>query len=178
VKISDTGKAANQPISHEVLEVAYQEIEQRQRTNQDLERTIQDLERTNNEQAKQIDAMQERLHNQQVTIRVLAATIATHPAAEPRASDINRLLSPNQPPMPPETANVPSEQKSEAGWGGEWQNLNGWRVPVAKPIYVEWRNGSDLYWRLSTEWGWVKAEKWQEPVAVHTPPNVRWAGGK
>jgi SMC interacting uncharacterized protein involved in chromosome segregation len=56
------GQATDQPISPEVLEVAYQEIEH--------------LQRTINEQAKQIDSLEHRLGNQAVTIKTQAATIA------------------------------------------------------------------------------------------------------
>jgi hypothetical protein len=62
MSINDIGRADAQPISPEVLEVAYQEIEQ--------------LQRTINEQAKQIDSLEHRLGNQAVTIKTQASTIA------------------------------------------------------------------------------------------------------
>jgi hypothetical protein len=92
---------------------------------------IEQLQRTINEQAKAIDAMEARLHNQAVTIRVMAGTIAdlptaaTHATAATQTTPQNPSICPKEPPIAPETANVPGE-----------------------------------------------------PVAVHTAPNIRWAGGK
>lgn len=95
--MSNIGRADAQPISPEVLEVAYQEIEQ--------------LQRTISEQAKQIDALEHRLGNQAVTIKTQAATIARMV----EEGDINRFRTSVEPPLSTNTVNVSRSYQAMPG---------------------------------------------------------------
>jgi regulator of replication initiation timing len=136
VRISDIGGAEAQAISPEVIGSAVKELEQEivslhqriadlvdevwtlqsrntelSRHNSEKDERVRELVKCDWDAQAEITRLEKRLGNQARTIKVQAATIAR----VVEGSDINRFISPVEPPLPTNTVNVSGSYKTPQG---------------------------------------------------------------